>query len=204
MQIQTLIFIGASGSGKGTQIGLLEEYLKKKDPETPIFHLQTGQYFRDFIKGDTCAARIARETIDSGGRAPDFLAMHIWSEVFVNNLTGKEHLILDGSPRSVNEMKNLDIALKFFKRDAPAVVHIKVSPDWSVQHLLERARKEGRKDDTEDGIRRRISWYERDVIPAVERYRRDRDYDFIEISGERSIPEVHEDIIEELFGEEDK
>lgn len=201
MEKQTLIFIGASGSGKGTQIALIEEYLKKKDPGTPIFHMQTGQYFREFIKGDSYAARLARETVDSGGRAPDFLAMHLWSEVFVQKLTGQEHLILDGSPRSVNEAKNLDIALKFFRREQPAVVHIKVSSQWSLDRLLERAEKEGRRDDTEAGIRRRVSWYETDVLPAVARYRRDRDYDFIEIDGERSIEDIHRDIVAELFGE---
>lgn len=201
MEKLTLIFIGASGSGKGTQIALLEDYLKTKDPGTPIFHMQTGQYFREFIKGGSYAGRLARETVDSGGRAPDFLAMHLWSEVFVEKLTGEEHLILDGSPRSVNEAQNLDIALKFFRRESPAVVHLKVSSQWSLDHLLERAAKEGRADDSEEGIRRRVSWYETDVLPAVNLYRRDRDYDFIEINGERTIEEVHRDIVAELFGE---
>ncbi len=198
---QTYIFIGASGSGKGTQIRLLEEYLTKKDPETPIFHLQTGHYFREFVRGDSLAARIAREAVDNGRRAPDFLAMYLWSDVFIKNITGNEHIILDGSPRSLSEMKNLDVALKFFRREDPVVIHLKVSPEWSFNHLIERADIEGRKDDTEEGIRRRVSWYETDVLPAVNRYRRDRDYDFIEIDGERSIEEVHRDIINQLFGE---
>ena len=46
----TFIFIGASGSGKGTQVALLKEYIKKKDPETPIFYVQTGEYFREFVR----------------------------------------------------------------------------------------------------------------------------------------------------------
>ena len=101
MEKQTFIFIGASGCGKGTQVSLLKEVIAKKDPETPLFYLQTGQYFREFIKKDNLAARIARGEIDRGERAPDFLAMHLWSEVFVENLTGNEHLIIDGSPRSL-------------------------------------------------------------------------------------------------------
>ena len=201
MNKDTYIFIGASGCGKGTQVSLLKEHIQKKDPETPIFYMQTGQYFREFIKGDTYAAKIAREEIDRGERAPDFLAMHLWSDVFVKNLTGNEHLILDGSPRSLNEAQNLDIAMKFFKREQPAVVYIKVSTDWSVNHLLERAKKEGRADDSIDGIRKRVAWFEQDVLPAINYYRRDRDYDFIEIDGERTIEEVHREIIANLFGE---
>jgi adenylate kinase len=201
MHKETLIFIGASGCGKGTQVKLLMEELKKRDANTSIFYLQTGQYFREFIKQDNLAARIAREEVERGERAPDFLAMHLWSEVFVQNLTGNEHLILDGSPRSLNEAHNLDIALKFFKRENPAVVHIKVSSEWSYQHLKERSLIEGRADDNDESIRRRISWYERDVLPAVNYYRRDRDYEFIEIDGERPIEAVHRDIMAHLFGQ---
>ena len=173
----------------------------EKSPETLIFYMQTGQYFREFIKQDTLAARIAREEIDRGERAPDFLAMHLWSDVFVKNITGNEHLILDGSPRSLNEAQNLDIAMKFFKREQPVVVYIKVSPEWSINHLLLRATKEGRVDDSIEGIKKRVAWFEQDVLPAINYYRRDRDYDFIEIDGERSIEEVHRDIIANVFGE---
>jgi adenylate kinase len=190
-----------SGSGKGTQIELLSEYLERKDINTPVFHLQLGQYFRDFISRDTYAANIAKKMVEGGNRGPDFLAMWMWSNVMVKNLTGKEHLVIDGSPRSLNEAQNLDIALKFFKRDQPAVVHIKVSPEWSEQHLMERAKKEGRADDNKEGIKRRIGWYQRDVLPAVEFYRRDRDYDFIEVNGEQPIELVHREIIVNLFGE---
>lgn len=200
MEKLTLIFIGMSGCGKGTQIDLLSEYLESKDINTPVFHMQIGQYFRDFVSRDTYAAAIAREHMDSGKRGADFLAMWMWSNVMVKNLTGNEHLILDGSPRSLNEAQNLDVALKFFKREHPAVIHLKVSPEWSEQHLLERAAKEGRKDDVIDNIKKRINWYNQDVLPAVEWYRRDRDYDFIEINGERRIEEVHKDIIVNLFG----
>ncbi len=200
MEKLSLIFIGMSGCGKGTQIDLLSEYLERKDINTPVFHMQIGQYFRDFVSRDTYAAAIAREHMAEGKRGADFLAMWMWSNVMVKNLTGSEHLILDGSPRSLNEAQNLDVALKFFKREHPAVIHLKVSANWSEQHLLERAKKEGRSDDVLENIRKRIAWYEHDVLPAVEWYRRDRDYDFIEINGERAIEQVHKDIITNLFG----
>jgi adenylate kinase len=200
MHKETFIFIGASGSGKGTQVALLKEELLKKHPATPIFYLQTGQYFREFIKGDTMASQIAKEAIDNGERAPDFLAMYIWSKLFVEELKGNEHLIIDGSPRSVNEAKNLDIALKFFKREHPAVIYLKVSRKWSFDHLMARADKEGRKDDTADSINKRLDWFDADVKPAIERFRRDRDYDFVEINGEQSIEAVHRDIMANVFG----
>ncbi len=200
MNKETFIFIGASGSGKGTQVALLAEELKRRDGTTPIFNLQPGQYFREFVKGDSYAAQVAREANTRGDRQPDFLAMWLWSDVFVKNLTGNEHLIIDGSPRSLNEAENLDIAMKFFKRTEPIVIYIRVSPEWAMEHLLIRAKESGRTDDTEEGIRKRLAWFDRDVVPAINYYRRDRDYEFLEVDGERPIEEVHREIIANVFG----
>lgn len=201
MHKKTLIFIGASGSGKGTQVALLKDYLAKRDTRTPIFYVQTGEHFREFIKGDTYAAGIAREVQEKGGLQPSFLAMWIWSDLFVKNLNGDEHIILDGAPRTLSEAHHLDIAMKFFKRRQPIVIYLKVHREWSFKHLMARADKEARKDDTEASINSRLDWFDNDVLPTINHYRRDRDYDFIEVNGERSIEEVHKEIIEKIFGE---
>ena len=66
---------------------------------------------------------------------------------------------------------------------------------------MERASKENRADDNAESINRRLDWYDRDVKPAIEMYRRDRDYDFIEINGEQTVESVHRDIIANVFGE---
>ena len=200
MNKETFIFIGASGSGKGTQVNLLKQELKKRDPETPIFYVQTGEYFREFMKGDSFAARAAREAIEHGELLPGFVAMWMWSDTFVKNLTGNEHLILDGSPRTRDEAEHLDVAFKFFGRVQPKVIYIEVSPEWSTSHMLERAEKEGRKDDSAESIKRRLAWFARDVLPAVEYYRRDRDYDFIKINGEQSVEAVQQEISQKVFG----
>jgi len=81
------------------------------------------------------------------------------------------------------------------------VIYLKVSRDWSFKHLMERAQQEGRSDDTPESINHRLDWFERDVMPAINYYRRDRDYDYIEIDGERSIEEVHQEIMANVFGE---
>ncbi len=202
MEPQTYIFIGMSGSGKGTQVKLLREYLQKKDPNRTQFYFQSGDYFREFVKGETYAAKVAKRAMEEGERQPDFLVMSIWSDIFIHQLTGDEHLIIDGSPRSVNEANNLDIALKFFQRHDPVVVYLNVSTQWAERHMLERAKKEHREDDLNiDRIKKRIAWFGRDVQPAIDQYRRDRDYEFIEIDGERTVEEVHRSIINNLFGE---
>jgi adenylate kinase len=199
MNKETFIFIGASGCGKGTQVELLKKELAKRDPTTPIFHLQTGQLFREFAKEESYAARIAKEAQERGELLPEFLSMWLWSSIFIKNITGGEHLIIDGSPRTVDEAEHLDVALKFFKRETPTVVFMKVSSEWSRTRMKERATKEHRADDSDESIKRRLSWFEREVFPTIERYRRDRDYRFLEINGEQSVATVHQEILEKIF-----
>jgi adenylate kinase len=151
------------------------------------------------VKTDNYAASIAKHANTVGDRQPDFLAMWIWADTFVKNLKGNEHIILDGSPRSLNEAQNLDLAMKFFKRRQPTVVYLNVPRRWSREHLLSRAKKDNRVDDTPDSIEKRLAWFDADVLPAINYYRRDREYDFIEIDGTRSIEEVRADLHARIF-----
>jgi adenylate kinase len=182
-------------------VRLLTEELARRDEVHPVFVMQTGQYFRDFVKTDNYAASIAKHAQEVGDRQPDFLAMWIWADTFVKSLKGNEHIILDGSPRSLNEAQNLDLAMKFFKRPQPTVVYLNVPRRWSREHLLERSKHENRPDDTPESIEKRLSWFDIDVRPAIEYYRRDRHYDFIEIDGTRSIEEVREELHARIFGD---
>ena len=61
MELLTLIFIGRSGCGKGTQAELLQEYIKKLDQQRLIFYIETGERFRQFIKEQSLSSRSAAE-----------------------------------------------------------------------------------------------------------------------------------------------
>jgi len=196
MEFKTFIFIGRSGCGKGTQVKLLVEHLKESKETEKVFYLQTGQHFRDFVKEEGLANKFADEIMESGGRQPDFLAVWIWSNAFLKNVKNEEHLIVDGTPRSLNEARILDTAMKFYKRKKPVVVYMDVSRQWSEERLLAR----GRADDLEiEDIRKRLDWFEDDVLPAVSFYRDNLDYDFVYINGEQTIEEVNKEIIGKVF-----
>ncbi len=196
MSPQTFIFIGRSGSGKGTQVKLLDEYIKNKDTEKrAVVHIETGARFREFIKQDTYSSKLAQEVMKRGERQPDFLAVWMWSHVFVENLNNSlDHWIIDGTPRSLAEAQVLDTTFSFYKREKPIVIYINVSRAWSENHLMSR----GRTDDTREDIDKRLTWYEKDVIPAVEFYKSDSSIYLLEINGEQSIENVHKDIVEKL------
>ena len=56
-----------------------------------------------------------------------------------------------------------------------------------------------RADDTEEAIKKRVEWYDRDVMPAVEFFRKNSYYNMHEINGEQLIENVSADIIESVF-----
>jgi adenylate kinase len=196
MQEQTFIFIGKSGCGKGTQADLLTKYLNEKDPLKKVFHLESGDRFRQFIaSGDTCASKRALEINQEGGLQPEFLAIWIWSDLLIKNLCGGEHLIIDGTPRKLHEAPVLETALEFFKREKPHVVFLNVSDEWATERMTDRRRG----DDFAKSIQKRLEWFKSDVFPLVEYYRNNNAYSFLEINGERSVEDIHQDIVNHVL-----
>ncbi len=195
MSPQTLVFIGRSGCGKGTQIKLLHDILENKDKGSEIFYLETGQRFREFIKQEIYSAVLAKTIYESGERQPDFLAIWMWSHLLVESFKGTEHLIADGTPRSLSEAIAFVSAMKFYKRPQVTVVYMNVSREWSEKRLGER----GRFDDVDaDKVKRRLDWFDKDVMPAVEFFKDSSDVNLIDIAGEKTIEEVHAEIVQKL------
>jgi len=192
MDPQTFIFAGPSGSGKGTQVALLKEKLGAIS-EREQYHFYTGDGVRAFMKnlGETEAADRAQQINHKGGLQPPFIAIWLWADALVRNLTSDQHLIIDGSPRTKTESWALDSALRFYERSAPHIVFIDVRREESKQRLMER----GRSDDTEDSVDRRLDWYENHVKPAIDIYREDEYYQFHCINGEQSVEDVHQDVM---------
>lgn len=195
MSLKSFIFIGRSGCGKGTQAELIKAYLKKTDPKTPVFHLETGAEFREFIKGQSYTQKLSSEIYTAGGLQPEFLAIYIWANVLVREIKDGEHLIIDGTPRKLHEAGALESIFSFYKRPKPYVIHIKVGDKWATERLLGRKRM----DDVEAEIKKRLAWFETDVSPTIEYYRHNSNYNFVEVDGERTIEEIHADLVNRIF-----
>src|SRR3989338_5929172 len=194
MSPQTFIFIGRSGCGKGTQAELLQKLLKEKDPSCEIFYLETGANFREFIKGEKYSNKLANEIYINGNRQPDFLAVWMWSHIFLDKLKGNEHLILDGITRSLPEATTFTTAMEFYNRDV-IVINIDVSREWSEERLLAR----GRSDDVDkEEVKKRLDWFDKDSLPAIAYFGSHKRYTLLNINGEQSIEDVHKEIVEKL------
>jgi len=197
MSPQTIIVIGRSGSGKGTQVGLLQEFLRGKDATIPSIHVETGQYFRDFIEDKTLSAQLAKNIYLQGEKQPDFLAISMWGYVLCKDYTGVEHLLFDGVPRSLAQAHVFEDALSFYQRfdqkfEKPKVVYLDVSHDWSMQRMHERGRID---DKTEEQTEIRMHWFDTDVVAAIDFFKQNPKFDFIHIQGEKTVEEVHADIV---------
>ncbi len=195
MSPQTFIFIGRSGCGKGTQADLLQKYLKTQDPDREVFYLETGNRFRDFIKGEGLSSKLSLEISHHGARQPDFLAVWMWSHLFIENLKGNEHVIIDGTPRSINEARVLDSAVKFYNRQPAQVIYLNVSRAWAEKRLAGRGRTDDR---SLEEVKKRLDWFETDVLPAVNHLREHPEYQFLDINGEQPLEEVHQSIMKEI------
>lgn len=194
MNQQTFIFIGRSGCGKGTQARLLSEYLEKQNPAHKTLYISSGAELREFIKGETLTQRLAKDIYDKGGLQPEFLIVNLWSGALVKGYTGTENIIMDGMPRKYHEAGVLDSIFDYYKIPRPLVIHLEITNEESTKRLLARKRF----DDIAEEIANRLSWYDTDVVPTIEYYRKNKNYRLVDINGERPIEEIHKDIISRL------
>lgn len=189
MNQHTIIFIGRSGCGKSTQSEALHKLFNEHPDfkEAGVFYLQTGDAFREFTKQSGYTNELAKERSTDGRRQPDFLAVWMWTHLFVTNLKKGQNIILDGTPRSIIEAGVFDTSLDFYKLQQPCIVHMDVSRTWAEDRLKARHRD----DDKEiAAIERRLKWYETDVEPVLEHYRQSPNVKYCRINGEQSIEEV--------------
>ncbi|MBI5816928.1 MAG: nucleoside monophosphate kinase, partial [Candidatus Yonathbacteria bacterium] len=122
-------------------------------------------------------------------------AVWMWGNLFIQNLKGDEHIIIDGTPRSINEARVLDSAVRFYKRQPAKVIYLNVSRAWAEQRLHDRGRTDDR---SLLEVKKRLDWFETDVLPAVNHLREHSEYQFLDINGEQPLEEVHQEIIKKI------
>ena len=196
MEPKTFIFIGRSGCGKGTQVDLVKKYLAENDSARELYHMETGNRFREFIKGDGYASKRTRQIVEAGKRVHSFVAIWLWSSGFIENMREDKHLVVDGSPRTKNEAEILHTVMEFFNRSKPCIIYMDVSREWAIDRLTGR----GRSDDSDvKKVNEKQDFFENDVLPAIRWYEQNDFYHFVRINGEQSIEGVHADIMKAVF-----
>ena len=194
MNQQTFIFLGPQGSGKGTHAKELENDLKRLDPARGVVHFEMGKNLREIATQDSYTAKLLQDIISRGELVPFNMSSAVLTSYLMQNMKGDEHLIIDGFPRSESQMEVLDSTMAFYKRESPTVVHINISDEEGLKRLLLR----GRADDTEDNIRRRLAWTRAEWEKILSCFNKNPIYKILEIDGDKTIDEVHQDILVKL------
>lgn len=195
MTPQTLIFFGMQGSGKGTQVAHLKNHFHKEDETAEIFQYETGNGFREMAKSESYTSKLVKETIDAGESVPVFLPIALWANAFKNEFKGTEHIFIDGFPRRIVEAEVLHTALTFYKRLPAKVIVLELNEEEALKRLMAR----GRHDDTEEGIKKRLGWYDEEVSPILDWYEKHEGYEVVKINGVQTEEEVHTDIVKAVF-----
>ena len=193
METQTFIFFGQVGSGKGTQVKLLMDFLKKRDGKDQIY-ISTGVLYRKLIESGNYTGSLVKTSLEKGVLQPDFLTTSMVAGVLMDSLDTDKHLLTDGYPRTVTQSEAIEAMMKFYKRKNVKIIYIELSEEEATKRNMLR----GRTDDTEEGLRQRFNEYKNNVIPAMNYFKEKEGYEIYTINGEQPIEEVHNDIIKAL------
>jgi adenylate kinase len=213
MQPQIIILLGRSGSGKGTQAKLLIK-------EFGFSYWGTGDLLRKKIAQGDDLGRELKKFMDRGDLVPTEVVFKIWSEK-IREMKGdieKKGLVIDGSPRMLEEAKMMDGLFEEFGWENIKVILIDISEQEAFDRLTKRriCKECGRlipwvgdfrgmkvcdkcggelitrDDDKPEAIRARLDFYNKDVQPAVDYYQEKGI--LIKIDGDKSIEDVYKNI----------
>lgn len=154
--------MGAPGAGKGTQATALAA-------RYGVPAISTGDIFRANIKGATPLGLQVQALIEAGEYVPDDVTEAIVASR-LEEPDCSEGFLLDGFPRTMHQVHFLEEYLRGSSCALDAVVSLTVNPDALVDRLLDRAQMEGRKDDNEETIRRRMEVYAGQTAPLLSYY----------------------------------
>ena len=183
-----LLLIGTPGAGKGTQAQRLSETFG-------IPAISTGDIFRHNVKNETELGKQAKAFMDRGEYVPDSLTNDLVRDR-LSQADAADGFLLDGYPRTADQVAELDDILAEKSQHLDAVVMLSADVDEVVRRLLNRAVEQGRADDTEEVIRHRLDVYEEQTAPLISVYAA-RDL-VITVDGLGEVAEVTNRIVEAL------
>ena len=191
---QTFIFYGIVGSGKGTQVELLEKYLKDNNISNDVLFTSTGHEFRKLIEGGSYTASKVKTIIEKGFLQPNFLTISLFTDILISNLKENTTVIADGYPRTVEQSEAFENMMKFYDRDDVKIIYIELEKEEAIKRMKLR----GRSDDTDEGIANRFDEYVKNVIPSMNYFKEKEGYNIYTINGNQKIEEVHQEIISKI------
>lgn len=183
-----LLIIGPPGAGKGTQATKIAEHYG-------IPAISTGDIFRENIKNKTDLGLQVEKIVSSGSYVPDELTNAIVADR-LQQADARSGFLLDGYPRTAEQVRALDAVLAEEGGALDAVVLLEADIDEVVARLLKRASEQGRADDTEEVIRHRQEVYAEQTQPLIDLF--DARGIVVRVNGLGSVEDVSKRIADAL------
>ena len=179
-----VLLLGPQGAGKGTQA-------KRISTEYGIPHIASGEILRAEMDAGTELGRRVKDVYDRGDLVSDDLMI----ELIRNRLEQPDTeagFVLDGFPRTTVQAEALDSMFNDIGRNFSVAFALQIPDEVAFDRLRRRAEVEGRADDTDEAIQRRLDNYHRETEPLIEYYRTRGN--LVPIHGNRSENEVFAEI----------
>ncbi len=210
-----VVMLGAPGAGKGTQADILSRELK-------LPHIASGDLFRQALENRTDIGLLAKGYMDKGELVPDEITIRMVLER-IDQPDCAGGCLLDGFPRTSQQARTLDEALKDRGRAIDRAIYIEVSDDELVQRLsgrwlcrncqtpyhivnspprmLGKCDKCGgelyqRPDDGEETVRERLKVFLAQTVPVLDYY--EKQGKLVKVNGNLGALEVAREILSTL------
>ncbi|MFA7295197.1 MAG: nucleoside monophosphate kinase [Candidatus Paceibacterota bacterium] len=213
MKSLNIVFLGQAGSGKGTQAAILKKIFS-------LWEIDTGTVLRELVKKPDYFGEKIEKVMAQGKLVPLWLAVYCWLDLLMN-VPEDKGIILEGSPRQLEEAKILEEVLNWFGRKNFRAIYLKISDKEVLKRLLARrlcsqCKKEysliltpgltqcsicggkliKRADDNPKAIKNRIEFFKKNTLPVINYFRKKKI--LIEVDGERPIEEISKEIIKKI------
>jgi adenylate kinase len=163
VRARRLLLLGPPGAGKGTQAVRLAARLG-------VPHVSTGDLLRAAVAAGTPLGRQAKAVMERGELVPDSVVIGLAVERLAQP-DAEPGFVLDGFPRTLAQAEALERELARLGGKLDLCLALEVDEDALVERLVRRARIEGRSDDNEETIRKRMRVYRAQTEPLVAWYR---------------------------------
>jgi adenylate kinase len=181
--------IAPPGAGKGTQGNIVAEHFG-------VAHIASGDLLRDHVARGSDLGQQVKDCLDRGEFVPDEVVLGMVREAFVAAKATTGGYVLDGIPRTMEQARETYRIAVDLGMTAHVALHLKVEDDVLIDRLLARAAEEGRSDDTEDVIRRRLALY-KEVTQPIEAWYAERGI-LLTVDADRPVEAVSREILTAL------
>ncbi len=189
MTINTFIFMGKPGAGKGVQSDLLAEKMGFS-----VF--STGGKVREISKAPHALGQKIKSVQEAGGLTPHWFASFLFQEALFAKEPG-QGIVFEGVGRKEPEAKLFAEIHEWLESDF-RVFHLNVTDETVMERLIRRGELEGRADDVPEKIGVRLENFYKETTPSLEFFRSIGKV--VEIDGEPAMEEVAAEVLAHING----